>query len=446
MIPVSNTYKELVKSNIRPKCEPVIVVSGRVEDGEDVYMRWTANEIKELKFRRGIDPVGRELPYMELTWTEIYTGKLNEENYPEKYNNVCKYMAVDLRFVQDLLFSWESIKRQEAFFMPRMFLTARPTIQGNKITWVARDVLYFLESLQAKGFEPNIPYRNALRWFLLDERGNVRNSTEMLTALQNSQSNILKGDAETLKKNVVVEGRSKDILLGLANIKSYYWNFKENTAVLDSLFSLIDSMEFFPIETVYDFTSNVMYNYPTMRANPTLSAYSFKQYVCELDEGNKYTLSPYETLIKKGVKFYHYAYKGLGKPTDTTFTNEFGKATYSKENTLNITPANLNGIEFSINTANDGETFTEDNRCNPYNNTDREILDRVEYLSKYFKKGSYSAEVVSLPNVALETGDLVTTETNLFNGEKRVSKYAVVLKIELEYNGSLKQKTLLHTM
>lgn len=268
----------------------------------------------------------------------------------------------------------------------------------------------------------------------------------MVTALQDTQRALLKSNNELLKKSVVVEGRTKDIILGLASIKGYYWNFKNNIAELNSLFTLIDSLSWLPVETVYDFTSNVMYDFPALKANPTISAYSFKQYVCTLDEDNKYTLSPYEAITRKGVKFYHYAYKGLGKPSESTVTHEFGKSTYSNEPALNVTPAVLNSVEFFINTADSGETFTEDNRCNPYNSTDTEITDRVDCLSKYFCKGSYSGKAVSLPNAALEPGDLVTVETNLFNGEKRLSKYAVVLSIELEYNGSLKQKTLLHTM
>ena len=77
MIQVSDAYKELVKSNIRPKCEPIIKVSGVDNTGKEIELIWNAKNIKDLKYKRAIDPVGRELPYMELTWTEIYTGKLN---------------------------------------------------------------------------------------------------------------------------------------------------------------------------------------------------------------------------------------------------------------------------------------------------------------------------------------------------------------------------------
>lgn len=446
MIAVSNAYTELAKTNIRPKCEPVIVVSGQNENGNDISIKWTANELQELKLKRGIDPVGRELPYMELSWKELYTGNFNEENYPEKYNNVVKYMAVDLTFIQDLYFSWETAKKKEIINVPRLFLTAKPTIKGKTITWIARDILYFLESLQAKSFEANIPYRNMLRWFLLDERASLKNAKEMITAIQNTQSNLLKDSNELLLKDIAVEGSTKDILLRLGNIKSYYWNFTNNIAELKSLLSLNESLSQLPIKTVYDFTATVMYDYPALKANPTVSAYSYKQYVCELDDKNKYVLFPYETVSRKGLTFYHYAYNGLGKPTDDLFSKGLGKSTYSTSANLTVIPANLNGVEMFIKTENIGEVFTEDNRCNPYSNTDDEITDRVGCLSRYFCKGNYSAEIMSLTNLALEPSDLISVETNLFDSEKRITKFGVVLKIEIEYNGSLKQKTTVHTV
>ena len=159
MIPVSNAYKELVKSNIRPKCEPIIKASGKDNNGKYIELIWQAKNIKDLNYKRGIDPVGRELPYMELTWTEIYTGEFDAENYPEKYNNVARYMQVELSFVQNLGFhatwkslfnkatkwndlflgnvSWKGVKnqvQQEVIRLPKMFLTARPKIEGKTIT------------------------------------------------------------------------------------------------------------------------------------------------------------------------------------------------------------------------------------------------------------------------------------------------------------------------
>lgn len=444
MLNVSEEYKTLTYSNLRPKCEPLIKLSGKDVNGNQINLTWSAQHIQKLSFKRSIDPVGRELPYMELTWTEVYTGNLNVENYPEKYNNIVRYMAIDLEFHQKLNFSGVTNDATEVLKMPRMFLVAKPVLSGQTITWTARDLLFFLEGAQAKGFEKNVPYRNALRWFLLDERANFKNSAEIFMALQNTQSNLLKNTTDSLNKNVVVDGNTKQVLIGLGNIKNYYWDFAGNIASLNSLGNLIDTMSWKPVETVYDFTSNVMYDYPVLTANPSLSAYSFKQYVCELDEANKYTLSPFEKITVKGTDFYHFAYKGLGKPVGTQTTQEIGKSTYSDTNTLEVIPANLNGIESSIQKAFKGDVFVEDNTCNPYNSNDSEITNRAEFLSSYFL-GSYSAEVMSLPNLALETGDFVTVETNLFNGENRIKKTAVVLRIEIEYSGAIKQKTVLHT-
>ena len=52
MIQVSDAYKELVKSNIRPKCEPIIKVSGQDNNGNDIELIWRAKNIKDLTYKR----------------------------------------------------------------------------------------------------------------------------------------------------------------------------------------------------------------------------------------------------------------------------------------------------------------------------------------------------------------------------------------------------------
>lgn len=439
MLSVDNSYLKLVTSNMRPKVEPLINVTGKDADGNSVKLIWSASQIQNLTYKRGIDPVGREISYMELTWTEIYTGNLNEENYPEKYNNIVKYMAVDLIFLQDMSFSWEESKAPIPIYMPRMFLVSKPVIDGKTITWTARDLLYFLTEAQTKSFTAEVPYRNALRWFLLEERANFKNSNEILTAIQNTQAYILSGVTTTLGKNTVLDGSSKQILTGLANIKNYHWNFVSTVA------ALVDFKKLLAQNTpVYIFTSSVMYDYPKMTALPTLSGYSFKQYVCELDEENQYTLEPYETITYNDATFYHYAFKGLGADAGSLET-VITKSVYSREASLTVIPANLNGVDFYKSLNQKGEKFIEDNTCNPYGNNDADIKNRITYLKEYFKEGSYSAEINSLSNLAIEPGDLVAVETNLFNGSNRITKKALVLSIELEYNGALKQKTIVHT-
>ena len=55
----SEKFIEIMNSNIRPKCEPKITVSGTAENGTAINLEWNAKDIKSLTFHRSIDPVGR---------------------------------------------------------------------------------------------------------------------------------------------------------------------------------------------------------------------------------------------------------------------------------------------------------------------------------------------------------------------------------------------------
>ena len=58
MISVSETFKNLMISNIRPKCEPKIRIYGADTSGNMIELIWTAGNIKDLKYK-------------------IYTGRIN---------------------------------------------------------------------------------------------------------------------------------------------------------------------------------------------------------------------------------------------------------------------------------------------------------------------------------------------------------------------------------
>ena len=466
MISVSQKFLELMQSNIRPKIEPKITVKGQDNEGNQVVLTWKPSNIQNMTYKRGIDPVGRTLPYMELTWTEIYYGKLNAENYPEKYNNIVKYMAVELSFEQSLGFfntwkdlysagytwknvlerfkTWKGVKRgvsKETVKLPTMFLVAKPTIQGQTITWTARDLFYFLNQSHAKSFAENINYRNPIRWFLLDERGNFRNSNEIFEAITQTQSRAISDVDGNLDKIIVFDGSTKNLLMNYASIRNYYWDFENNYAVLKSFAdlnvkSLID----------FEFSGNIIREYPQLTENLDMSAYSFKQYFAEVDEESSYTLSPAETITYKGANFYKFLFKGLGVPNSESghSISSVAKDTIDTVSVISVAPVNFNSYENAITIDSVGEVFIEDNPLNPYSSSDSFIVDRANILANWFGSKKYSMALNSLSNVALETGDLVTVPTNLFNGDTRVVKNAIVVGIELEYNGSLKQKTLLH--
>jgi hypothetical protein len=467
MITVSQKFLELMQSNIRPKIEPTITVKGQDNEGNQVVLTWRPSNIQNMTYKRGIDPVGRTLPYMELTWTEIYYGKLNSENYPEKYNNIVKYMAVELSFEQSLGFfntwedlystgytwknvleqfkTWKNVKRgvsKETVKLPTMFLVAKPTIQGQTITWTARDLFYFLNQSHTKSFAQDINYRNPIRWFLLEERGNFRSSNEVFEAITETQKRAENDSTGNLDKIIVFDGSTKNLLMNYASARNEYWDFENNYAVLKSFLGI--NLNNRP--AVFEFSSNIIKEYPQLTENLNVSTYSFKQYFAEVDEENSYTLSPAETITYKGANFYKFLFKGLGIPSSSSgfSISSVAKDAIDTVDSITVSPVNLNSYENSITIDNVGEVFIEDNPLNPYSSSDTFADRRALYIADWFGSKKYSMVLNSLSNVALETGDLVNVPTNLFNGDTRVVKNAVVVGIELEYNGALKQKTLLH--
>jgi hypothetical protein len=479
MLQVSNAYKELVTSNIRPKCEPVIKVSGKDNNGNDVELVWKAKNIKDLTYKRGIDPIGRELPYMELTWTEIYTGKLNAQNYPEKYNNIVKYMEVELSFVQDLTFrntwkvlfdsgvkwkdlfsksiTWKQLKEQktqETIVLPKMFLSARPTINGQTITWVAKDLLSFVNEVSVYEFEGHkytIPLKNAISLFLLNARGGFLNSKGLFNAYTDTVKSLLENEdiSENIDKRIICNGNTKDIILNLASIYNYYFDFADNKMVLK---------EFNPSTISAVYKDRVLYAYPQVENSTDISSYIFKHRIAEADPESAYYREPYKITDYNGTKQADYTFRGYGEayPNAENVTNEarlnFGSInTASKEikngedNRIYVIPINYNSYDNAINIDDTGEPFCEDNPINPYDLNSEVAKARKDFLSGYFTSSTSGVSFEALPNVAVETDDLIAVDTNLYNdmGEK-ITKTALIVSIELAYNGTLKQKIKAH--
>ena len=465
MISVSQKFLELMQSNIRPKIEPTITVKGQDSEGNQVVLTWKPSNIQNMTYKRGIDPVGRTLPYMELTWTEIYYGKLNAKNYPEKYNNIVKYMAVELNFEQSLGFfntwkdlysagytwksvlkqfkTWKNVKRsviKETIKFPTMFLVARPTIQGQTITWTARDLFYFLNQSHAKCFAKDIDYKNPIRLLLLDERSNFVNSSEIFNAINKTQKVADSIDGGLVSKNIVFENSTKNLLMNYGNLRNCFWDFTNNYAELNTFSSLLGKTT-----PVFKFSNNIMHNPPELTEQSNVSIYSFTQNVIEVDNDGLYSLSPNETVEIQNSQYYRFVYKGWGIQESTGSSLEnISKTAVGTVNKTNVFPVNINSLELVINNNKQGEVFAENNPLNPYNKNVKWIQYRLNYLDQYFQSTAYTMVLKSLSNVALEPKDLVEVETNLFNNNKRIVKKGIVIGIELTYNGSLKQKTIVH--
>ena len=136
------------------------------------------------------------------------------------------------------------------------------------------------------------------------------------------------------------------------------------------------------------------------------------------------------------------------------------RSTYDNKNTITVAPANVNGIEQTIEGEPSGYAYNEDNPTNTHNQESASTKSRFDLLKRYFSSQNSIVELNSLSNIALETGDVVSYPTNkleikyqtdVINGipvvvpvVQNVLKRAVVTGIELTYNGALHQKTILH--
>lgn len=482
MYSVSKKFIEVVNSNIRPAVKPIIKARRLTAMGQFVEITWTPKEIVNFTYKREIDPLGRTLPYMELTWTERYKGKFVDELFEDKTQKVTKFMEVELSIEQGLSFfntwkgiyeqnktwkdvfsdykTWKSVKNDavsETVTFPKMFLVEKPTIKGQEITWRARDLFYFLEKKQGKSFEKSIRFENPLRWFLLEERANFGNSVHILQYLDNTQKNLLTYEP-TNNYSMFYEGSTKNLLMNYASTRNYYWDFSSDKAEMKKLEELLSKTN-----VVYEFPSRILKEKPQTTVCSDVSAYSFKQYVTKVDTSEQYELKP-EKQVNIGSQTYNYfVFKGLGKPVSNqgATLDLIAKDTFSDVDTITVSLVVTNSINSTLKNKASGEEYTEDNKCNPYPKEGSYVIKRLELIDKYFNSSVKSTEISTLSNIALETGDLVSYPTNDYTvvllpedptvippvlkpTVKNIVRKALVVGIELTYNGTIKQKTRLH--
>ena len=470
MIETSEAYKEIMESNVRPKCEPTITVSGIDNTGNNISLTWGPSNIQELKYKRSCDIIGKNLPYMQLEWTELYTGKLNEEYYPEKYNNVTKYMAVDVTFKQSLGFfntwkllyqnqlSWKEIFNKtltwrqifnsvasEEIKLPRMFLEARPTISGGKIKWVAKDLMYFLDFQQTKAFYKGIPYYNPLIWLLVDSRGIFKNNPEMyetLNASVQNLKNLSETSSLTLDADIIMDGTTKDIIKNYASLLNRWIDFDNEGKIV---VKYDDNFGVLPSTYAQHYTSILMYDFPEITNGTDISAYNFKNYELTVDTVETYTVTPYLYTTFQGQNIYRGDYKKYGRATSLEVAEEIGYFIAINQNPITVNPVEYRGFDNSISNSEIGEIFNEDNPINPFSSQSEIQKSRFTRLKKYYNKNCASLSFQGLANPAIETGVYIQIDTNLYdNSGEKIVKNALVVEIEIEYNGSMKEKIIAH--
>lgn len=465
MISVSDKFVSIMSQNIRPKADFKITVTGNGNT-----LEWTSKDITNFEFKRGIDPVGRNLPFLELTWEEIYLGKLNTDNEVSKYNNITPYMVVELTIEQSLNFvntwrdiysytwndlfnnglSWRDVLKKpvsESVKMPTMYLVGKPEIQNRKIKWTARDFLYFLNAPQQIGFQENISFSNLLRYFLLEERANFKSNNIMIEALNSTQENIknhfLLKD-KVISAKTLFDATTKNILKNSLSVLGLFLDVGENEAYIKQMFGF--SIYYDP----FKFSGKIMKSFPKMTKGKNISSFSFTQYNVKLDEENKYTLStPDESfIVGSNTIVNRFFYKDFGKiEINSNNENSYLPKTINKSaltilNSLNIIPASINSVEVFLNNEKNGEQFAENNPCNFWGLDHEYTNSRKNQLDQWFSENKYTMEFEGLPVFHLTPFDYVEVETDLFENSKRVVKKGVILEQELTFNGAFNQKTI----
>ncbi len=502
MIQTSEAFQELMQSSVRPKCEPEIKLTGKDALGQDIEIVWTASDITNLTYKRGIDPVGRSLPYMELEWQEVYSGEFTRQQFPLKYDNVVSYMKVELSFYQDLDFyntwkilknykwselktkTWKEIKEiafTEKVTMPIMFLTARPTVDGQTITWSAKDCLSFLteqcfelnsDSIETTETFDDVSrsvYKVILSCIILNARSPFLNSIDIFKSITDSVTDIASNenvlDCPIFKK-YLFDGATNETVLNLANLHNLCINFNGSIFRFYNAYNMINS------ESVFEFNDDVISDYPKITYNMDITNYDYFYHKLNCDTSN--VKIAYKQLYSdQRFPLYIYYFDEIGIPVETMYSGSYytngkyaincGDVTEAPE-TIEYCPAKFVEYEDNIVVNNkQGETFTEKNPLNLYDKNSafivggeitwgedaaaqtKTIIGRLPFLKEYFNKNVSSLEFDGLANVSLEVGDTIDVPTNYFDDEgEREIKHAVIVETEITYNGAIYEKFICH--
>lgn len=477
----SDKFLEIMKSNIRPKCEPKITVTGTAADGTTKTIEWNAKDIKSLSFHRSIDPVGRNLPIMELSWTEVYYGKFNEQNFPIKYNNIVKYMTVNLEFHQFLGFyqtwkmlksmtwkqvkslTWKKVKNEVAFEtvkIPMMFLSATPEISGHTIKWTAKDALSFLTENQVKEFGASlslggngleIPRYNPIVYLLINARAAFNHSKELFDYYTRT-INYFNGLEKTnlLPTGIIFDGATNSEIMNYLSPLNEYLDFDEDKIIKKTFMGAETVPSYAP-----DITLNLQYGNPTCEPCTPMSAYSYKQYRITATNGTE-TVSPsssefFGVVSGKNTYKNEYYFKGYGQilGSDTSFAyGEINRAISLKETqtaTLDYNPLEYNPINYTMNISDiSGESYNEDNHLNVYGETENSR--RGYNLANWFNENNHIIKNQTPAMFNWGIGEWAKVETTLWDDRtnKNYIAFSRLLEYTIEYNGTIRQSNIAH--
>lgn len=435
----------LMNESIRPKCTPLIEVTKFVGKNETIYRAWDEKNILSITYKRGVDPIGRTLPYMELVWTELNLEEaLQHETMsrPESFDTLSR---VIFNFTQYMDFGGESKKTVEMY---PLWLVGTPVVNGNEIVWTARDMMYFLNTKQEIGFRFGLPFRNPLRYFLLDERAEHKSNPyddSFIYALQSTQEKLKDVTELSISSPVIYEGKTKNLLKDIASTRNYFWDFSNAGAMkLKSISDLLNQTK-----VVHTFKGDIMKKFPDLQKNSNISAFSFSKNRVKIKTDEAYTITtPSAVEEEMGASVNRYDLDDWGTVTEHSggyVANTINKVVYTTNTTNSITvaPVVITQEEIFVNNNKVGELYSENNSCF-FDESNTTMAPRMELLNKYFNENVYTMQFEGLPHFAIEPCDLVGVETNITENGERVIKKGVVIEQELAYNGCWVQKLIVH--
>ena len=472
MIETSQAYKDLMSSNVRPTCEPVIKATGINNNGNPFEVVWEAKDIINLTYKRGVDPLGRELPYMELSFTEIYNDVYDENDALYKYEDIPIYAKFELTFKQSLDFfnTWEVIKNAEYTWkmlkekfdtwknvknevpveeikLPTLFLEKK-TIEDKTINWIAKDLLSFMgipfkKMFYAYYYSNATNTKNALKFLLSEARASFLKENDILKAIEVTFSNIYELSATSVLNFMgicIIEGNVNSLMMNLLSLKNTWIDFhNDGSLIYTNHFEKSINQTFF---------NDIMYEFPKITSGKNVSSYVFYKYlnVENIEQSYIVTPEPYCEINKNqiykvdfkgnGVAFSNYG-SGTLMPSEPTYTLTL------YEDDVVINPIETKKENIVMDTGLIGEVYNEDNIFNQHDSNDEVVWDKLNFIQSLLSSKLSNIEINALPNVALTPLDIISVETTFYEkseNDLKQFKTGYIKCIELEYNGVLKEK------
>lgn len=462
MISASAKFQEIMGSTLRPICVPIIELVRLNDTGsQDVVMQaWESKDISGMTIQKKIDPLGRELSHMECEWKEIYTGELNEDNYPGMYAGVKSGMLVYVSVQQNLAFSgvwgdyasgkwgdyssktWGWLKqnvKSEKIKFPPMFLRSAPTYEKGIITWTAVDALCFksVEVGNVWSHRRKNPHKvaNMLLYNMALIRMSVGASNELCWYWTNTMDSVsgLYG-SDTIHNAIYVNGEATEqITRYIANEYAQYIDFG-STGLKIKTYSTVPSTVTIPMSIVYG-DQKLTFNEPCGK------------YVYSTNIINKTELVSVTSIRKQDYtansSIYSYSQNGihflLGVEADNIDIMQQTTEETAQTNGYTITPGKRwNSIVIS----NSNGIYEEDNNLCTHEPAGNIV--RIEQVKSYMDKKFATLDQTIAPNFCVEPMDVVIMETGEKNNNAYRTRKMMIVETKFTYNGAWREEIKAH--